>query len=145
VANPHPNRLRREAIIPLPASSRLSFVLIASVLLVGFTSVMDVFLWGVFNAPIVERREAGRQYQLDSLRADYAELAAEAEQLRERGDALAAALMSCDDGTTAPQFATPCFHDEVEVRVADTGSVLCVPMVQLQAVSEPIVLGGGSP
>jgi len=106
---------------------------------------MDVFLWGVFNAPIVERREAGRQYQLESLRADYAELAAEAQQLRERSDALAAALMSCDDSATPPQFATPCFHDEIAVRVADTGSVLCVPMVQLQSVSEPLIIEGASP
>ena len=136
MARSNPSSFKREAIIPVPASRRLSFVLTASVLVVAFTTMLDVFLWGVFNEPLRQRRAAATQYELDNLRVHYARLAAEAEQLRQRADALGAALYTCE-GTTAqetqhPQFATPCGDDELAVRVEKHGPTLCVPSSELE-------------
>ena len=104
-----------------------------SVLLVGFTATMDAFLWGMFNQPLAERRQAAKDYELRTLKADYARLAVEARQLQERADALSAALHSCESSfdpgpevDAAPEFATPCLVNEVEVHT-DDGQTLCLP------------------
>lgn len=128
--------LKREAVVPVPASRRLSFVLTASVLLVASTTMMDVFLWGVFNEPLRQRRAAATQYELDSLRVHYARLASEAKQLRQRADALGAALYSCEadadnETASAPQFATPCHEGELAIQVEKRGPTLCVPSSEL--------------
>lgn len=121
--------LKREAIVPLPASRRLSFVLGLSVLLVGFTATMDAFLWGLFDRPLAERRQAARDYELRTLRADYARLAAAHRQLQQRNSAAMASLVACEDRSTVPAFATPCTDEQIAVQ--DEGLVVCVDREQI--------------
>jgi len=128
VENSRPKRLKPEAVIPLPASRRLSMVLGVSALLIMFTAFMDAALWGVFNAPLEQRRQAAKEYEVQSLRSSHRELAQEAYQLRQQVEMLSSALHSCTEREveSLPQIATPCRDDELRVRVDEGGPILCV-------------------